>query len=101
MSENLNGTKRTLLCGELRKEHIGTVQTVMGWVQRRRDLGGLVFMWLRDRSGIVQAVWNETKNKELFDKIAAVRSEYVLAVTGIVVARTPENVNKELATGEV
>jgi aspartate--tRNA ligase len=101
MSENLNGTKRTLLCGELRKEHIGTVQTVMSWVQRRRDLGGLVFMWLRDRSGIVQAVWNETKNKELFDKIAAVRSEYVLAVTGIVVARTPENVNKELATGEV
>ena len=101
MSENLNGTKRTLLCGELRKEHIGTVQTVMGWVQRRRDLGGLVFMWLRDRSGIVQAVWNETKNKELFDKIAAVRSEYVLAVTGTAVARTPENVNKELATGEV
>lgn len=101
MSENLNGTKRTLLCGEPRREHIGSTQTVMGWVQRRRDLGGLVFMWLRDRSGIVQAVWDETKNKELFDKIAAVRSEYVLAVTGTVIARTPENINKELATGEV
>ncbi len=101
MSENLNGTKRTLLCGQLRREHIGSIQTVMGWVQRRRDLGGLVFMWLRDRSGMVQAVWDETKNKALFDKIASVRSEYVLAVTGTVVARTPENINKELATGEV
>lgn len=101
MSENLNGTKRTLLCGQLRPEHIGSTQTVMGWVQRRRDLGGLVFMWLRDRSGIVQAVWDETKDKALFDSIAPVRSEYVLAVTGTVVARTPENVNKELATGEV
>ncbi len=101
MGENLNGTKRTLLCGEPRKEHIGTVQTVMGWVQRRRDLGGLVFMWLRDRSGIVQVVWDETKNKELFDKISSVRSEYVLAVTGTVVARTLENINKDLATGEV
>ena len=101
MAEVLNGLKRTVMCGNLRSEHIGSTQTVMGWVQRRRDLGGLVFMWLRDRSGIVQAVWDGTKNKELFDRIANVRSEYVLAVTGTVIARTPENVNKELATGEI
>ena len=101
MAELLNGLKRTTLCGDLRKEHIGTTQTVMGWVQRRRDLGGIVFMWIRDRSGIVQAVWDVNKNKELFDAIQSVRSEYVLAVTGTVIARTPENVNKELATGEI
>jgi aspartyl-tRNA synthetase len=93
MAEVLNGLKRTALCGELTKENIGTTQTVMGWVQRRRDLGGLTFMWLRDRSGIVQAVWDGNKNKELFDSISQVRSEYVLAVTGTVIARTPENVN--------
>ncbi len=101
MAEVLNGLKRTIMCGELTSAHIGTSQTVMGWVQRRRDLGGLVFMWLRDRSGIVQAVWDGTKNKELFDRIQEVRSEYVLAVTGVVIARTPENVNKDLKTGEI
>ena len=101
MAEVLNGLKRTTMCGELTSAHIGTTQTVMGWVQRRRDLGGLVFMWLRDRSGIVQAVWDGTKNKELFDRIQEVRSEYVLAVTGTVIARTPENVNKDLKTGEI
>jgi len=101
MAEVLNGLKRTALCGELTKENIGSTQTVMGWVQRRRDLGGLTFMWLRDRSGIVQAVWDGNKNKELFDRIQQVRSEYVLAVTGLVIARTPENVNKDLKTGEI
>ncbi len=101
MAEVLNGLKRTIMCGELTSAHIGTSQTVMGWVQRRRDLGGLVFMWLRDRSGIVQAVWDGTKNKELFDSIQHVRSEFVLAVTGTVIARTPENVNKDLKTGEI
>ena len=101
MAEVLNGLKRTALCGEITKENIGSTQTVMGWVQRRRDLGGLTFMWLRDRSGIVQAVWDGTKNKELFDRIQEVRSEYVLAVTGTVILRTPENVNKELKTGEI
>ncbi len=101
MAEVLNGLKRTALCGELTKNDIGTTQTVMGWVQRRRDLGGLVFMWLRDRSGIVQAVWDGTKNQALFDSIQSVRSEYVLAVTGVVIARTPENINKELKTGEI
>ena len=101
MAEVLNGLKRTIMCGELTSSDIGSTHTVMGWVQRRRDLGGLVFMWLRDRSGIVQAVWDGTKNKELFEQIQQVRSEYVLAVTGTVIARTPENVNKELKTGEI
>jgi len=102
MAELLNGLKRTVMCGDVRKEHIGTTQTVMGWVQRRRDVsGGLVFMWLRDRSGIVQAVWDGTKNQELLRQIDGVRSEYVLAVTGTVIARTPENINKDLKTGEV
>ena len=102
MAEVLGGLKRTIMCGELRKTHVGTSQTVMGWVQRRRDVsGGLVFMWIRDRSGIVQAVWDGSKNQKLLDDIAQVRSEYVLAVTGNVIARTPENINKDLATGEI
>ena len=101
MAEVLGGLKRSIMCGELRSEHIGTKQTVMGWVQRRRDLGGLIFMWIRDRSGIVQVVWDGTKNKELFDSVSSVRSEYVLALTGTVVKRSEENINKELPTGEV
>ncbi len=101
MTELLNGTKRSIMCGLVRKEHIGQSITVMGWVQRRRDLGGLTFMWLRDRSGIVQVTFDGTKNKELFERIAQVRSEYVLAITGNVIGRTEENINKELATGEI
>ncbi len=101
MAEALGGLKRTVMCGLVESSYIGKQITVMGWVQRRRDLGGLTFMWLRDRSGIVQAVFDGTKNKELFSRIEKVRSEYVLAVTGTVVARTKENINAELATGEI
>ena len=101
MAEALNGLKRSIMCGLVRSGHIGKKITVMGWVQRRRDLGGLTFMWIRDRSGIVQAVFDGTKNKEVFDRIAGVRSEYVLAVTGTVIARTKENINPDLATGEI
>lgn len=101
MAELLNGKKRTVLCGELRGEHIGQTHTVMGWVQRRRDLGGLIFLWLRDRSGIVQAVFDQAQNSALFEKAAGVRSEFVLAITGQVVARDAANINVELPTGEI
>jgi len=101
MGELLQGKKRTVLCGQLSKKDIASMHTVMGWVQRRRDLGGLVFIWLRDKSGIVQIVFNSETNIDLFNKISSVRSEYVLAITGEVVAREANNINKELSTGEI
>lgn len=93
-------TQRTIWCGELRAEHVGQTVTVNGWVNRRRDHGGVIFIDLRDRSGIVQVVSKEGDSgaKDVMDQA---RSEYVMSVTGTVLARTPENVNPELATGEI
>ena len=71
----------------------------MGWAQRRRDLGNLIFVWLRDRTGIVQVVFDASDDAALFAKAEQIRSEYCLAVTGEVKARTPENVNPALKTG--
>jgi aspartyl-tRNA synthetase len=85
------------MCGELREAHIGNSITVMGWVQRRRDLGGLIFVDLRDRTGIVQIVFGDAINKVAFEKAQAIRSEYVLAVTGKVVLR--EAPNAQMPTG--
>ena len=65
----------------------------MGWAQRRRDLGSLIFVWLRDRSGIVQAVFDQSKDAALFEKAVQIRSEFVLAVKGVVAARDEKNVN--------
>ncbi|MBO8163882.1 MAG: aspartate--tRNA ligase [Brevibacillus sp.] len=92
---------RTVFCGEVGKEHIGKQITLNGWVQRRRDLGGVIFIDLRDRSGIVQIVFNPEVNKLAWEKADKVRSEYVLSVTGQVVERAPEAVNPKLKTGEV
>jgi aspartyl-tRNA synthetase len=92
---------RTVFCGEVSKEHIGQEVTLNGWVQKRRDLGGVIFIDLRDRSGIVQIVFNPEFNKEAWEIADKTRSEYVLAVTGKVVARAPEAVNPKLKTGEV
>ncbi|UFJ38990.1 aspartate--tRNA ligase [Brevibacillus humidisoli] len=92
---------RTVFCGEVGKEHIGKQITLNGWVQKRRDLGGVIFIDLRDRSGIVQIVFNPEVNKPAWEKADKVRSEYVLAVTGEVVARDPEAINPKLKTGEI
>ncbi|MDI3529867.1 MAG: aspartyl-tRNA synthetase [Thermoanaerobacter sp.] len=101
MGEQLNGLKRTHMCGELTVEDVDKSVVVMGWVQRRRDHGGLVFIDLRDRTGIVQVVFNNEVSSEAFEKVQSVRSEYVLAIEGKVVKRAPENVNPKISTGEI
>jgi aspartyl-tRNA synthetase len=93
--------KRTHMCGQLTAKNIGQEVTVMGWVQRRRDLGRLIFIDLRDREGIVQVVFDIDKCGEHFKKAETIRSEYVLAVAGTVVSRGPEGINPRMHTGEV
>lgn len=99
MGEALNGLKRTMMCGEPREEHIGKKITLMGWVQRNRKLGGLEFIDLRDKTGIMQVVFGEEINAEAFEIAKSVRPEYCLAVTGEVVKR--ESVNENMPTGFV
>lgn len=88
-------------CGQLTPEHIGQTVTLNGWVQTRRDLGGVLFIDLRDRSGIVQIVFNPDYSGEALQTADKVRSEYVLAVTGKVVKRDEETINRNLPTGEI
>ncbi|AOR23078.1 aspartate--tRNA ligase [Clostridium taeniosporum] len=99
MGEALNGLKRTMMCGEPREEHVGQKITLMGWVQRNRKLGGLDFIDLRDKTGIMQVVFGEEINVEAFEKAKSVRPEYCIAVTGEVVKR--ESVNENMPTGFV
>ncbi|WP_291568127.1 MULTISPECIES: aspartate--tRNA ligase [unclassified Clostridium] len=99
MGESLNGLKRTIMCGELREEHISNEVTVMGWVQRKRNLGGLVFIDLRDRTGLLQVVFGEAINKEAFEKADLAKSEYCIAVSGKIVKR--ESPNSNLPTGMI
>lgn len=88
-------------CGQLTPEQIGQTVTLSGWVQTRRDLGGVLFIDLRDRSGIVQIVFNPDYSGEALQIADKVRSEYVLSVTGKVVKRDEETVNRNLPTGEI
>ena len=90
--------RRTDYCGNITPEQIGQKVTVCGWVQRQRDLGGLIFIDLRDRTGLVQLQFDESVNKEAFDVAFGVRSEYVLEVTGTV-AKRGGAVNENLKTG--
>lgn len=90
--------RRTNYCGEITAEQIGEKVTVCGWVQRQRDLGGLIFIDLRDRTGLVQLQFDESVNKPAFDVAFTVRSEYVLEVTGTV-AKRGGAVNENLKTG--
>lgn len=99
MGEALNGLKRTMMCGEPREAHVGQKITLMGWVQRNRKLGGLDFIDLRDRTGIMQVVFGEEINAEAFEKAKSVKPEYCIAVTGEVVKR--ESVNENMPTGFV
>ena len=99
MGEALLGLKRTMYCGEPREEHVGQTMTLMGWVQRNRKLGGLQFIDLRDRTGIMQIVFGEEINAEAFEKAKAVRPEYCIAVTGEVIKR--EAPNASMPTGMV
>lgn len=97
--DTMNGLKRTNYCGTLTAENIGESVTVCGWVQRRRDLGALIFIDLRDRTGIVQLAFDESTEKEIFDKAFSVRSEYVLMAQGVVRERASKN--KDIPTGDV
>ena len=99
MAETLKGLKRTHYCGDLRATDEGAEVTVCGWVQRQRDLGQLIFVDLRDRSGIVQLAFDETTDRAVFDKAFSVRSEYVLAARGRVRIRAAKN--DTIPTGDV
>lgn len=101
MSEALTGLKRTMMCGEVRAAQIGEEVTLMGWVQRRRDHGGLIFIDLRDRTGLVQIVFDPESGADAFGKAERVRNEYVLAAVGKVRPRPEGTVNPNLATGEI
>ena len=100
MAESMKGLKRTHRCAELSAAHIGETVTVMGWVQKNRNKGGIVFVDLRDRSGLLQIVFEGEENTQLIEKAAKLRSEFVVAVEGKVEARSGA-VNPNLATGEI
>ena len=97
--ETLNGLKRTHYCGDLRATNIDEEVVLMGWVQKKRNLGGLVFVDLRDRSGLCQIIFDTDVNAEAFAKAEKLGSEYVIAVTGKVSERSSKNPN--LPTGDI
>src|SRR5688500_713609 len=101
MLDNLGNLKRTNSCGELRAEDIGKNVTLMGWVAKRRDFGELTFVDLRDRAGITQVVFNSQDAAPAHTKAKDVRGEFVIGVTGEVVARAENTRNPKIATGEV
>ncbi|MBE9105063.1 aspartate--tRNA ligase [Nostoc cf. edaphicum LEGE 07299] len=92
---------RTHYCGELRKEHIGETVTFYGWVDRRRDHGGVIFLDLRDRSGTVQIVSDPQRTPDSYEYANALRNEYVVEITGRVTQRPEESLNTRIPTGEV
>lgn len=95
----MTGLKRTDYCGDLRIDDVGKEVVVAGWVQRQRDLGALIFIDLRDRTGIVQLAFGENTDKEIFDKAFSARSEFVLMAKGVVRERSSKNM--EIPTGEI
>ena len=101
MAESMKGLKRTHRCAELSAANVGEKVTIMGWVQKNRNKGGLVFVDVRDRSGIIQVVFEEGKcEAALIEKAAKLRAEYVVAIVGTVAKRSGA-VNEHLATGEI
>jgi aspartyl-tRNA synthetase len=101
MEENIENFVRTHSCTELSTINIGEKVVLMGWVQKRRDHGGVIFIDLRDRSGILQLVFNPDLDKTAFAKADSLRSEFVIVVEGIVEKRPEGNINDELVTGEI
>lgn len=99
MGESIYGLTRTHHAGDLRKTNVGEQVTVMGWVQRRRDLGGLIFVDLRDRSGLVQVMFDPAGDSEVFAKAEKLRGEFVIGITGKVAERPEKNPN--LPSGEI
>lgn len=102
MTQGLGNWKRTAMCGEVTENNVGKQVTLMGWVQRSRNLGGLIFVWLRDYTGIVQLVFDVEKNSpELFALGEELRGEFVLALKGTVALRAADAVNDKLKTGKI
>ncbi|MFT8391281.1 MAG: aspartate--tRNA ligase, partial [Sporolactobacillus sp.] len=92
---------RNTNCGALSAASAGQTVTLAGWVQKRRDLGGVIFIDLRDRSGIIQVVFNPSVSKEAWQKADKVRSEYCLSVTGVVMNRDAESINPKIKNGDI
>ena len=101
MLDFLGDLRRTHMCGALRPSDSGKKAVLMGWVNRRRDLGNLIFIDLRDRSGVTQVVFNKERDPAVHEKAEALRNEYVIAVIGTAKQRVPDTVNKNIPTGEV
>jgi aspartyl-tRNA synthetase len=101
MLDHLEKTKRTHYCGDLRKTDVGKDVTLTGWVNRRRDHGPLIFIHLRDRTGLTQVVFNAEVSATAHARAKEARGEFVVAVTGKCIARTPETVNANMQTGEI
>src|SRR6202022_4664647 len=97
----LGELRRTHTCGELRAKDAGSRVLLMGWVHRRRDLGGVIFIHLRDRYGVTQLVFRADRDAELLKKAESLGSEYVIAVEGEVELRTADTINPTIPTGEV
>ena len=97
--DRMNGLKRTHYCGTLTKNEIGNEVVVCGWVQRQRDLGALIFVDLRDRTGIIQLAFDDNTDREIFDKAFSLRSEFVVMAKGNV--RMRSSINTEIPTGEI
>ncbi len=101
MFDSLAGLKRSHSCGDLRAKDAGLEVVLMGWVQRRRDHGGLIFVDLRDREGLTQVVFNPEVKPDAHNKARVLRDEFVIAVRGVVNLRPPDMVNPQLETGEI
>ena len=97
--DNLQNFHRTNYCGELRLSDAGKTVSLCGWVQRQRDLGGLIFVDLRDRTGLIQLSFDDSTDKAIFEKASSLRSEYVIAATGLV--RERESKTTKIATGDI
>lgn len=99
MAELMGEMRRTHYCGVLRESDIGSTVTVMGWVQRQRDLGSLIFIDLRDRSGVLQLAFDDESDRDIFQKAFTARSEFVLAATGVIRERSSKN--PKIPTGNI
>ncbi len=93
--------KRTMYAGDVTAANVNQTVTLMGWVKKRRSLGNLIFVDLRDRAGIVQLVFSADFDQAALDQANSLRSEYVIEATGVVKARKPEAINKNMKTGEI
>lgn len=100
-SQGLHFTQRTAYCGELNKSHIGQTVTINGWASVRRDLGGIVFVEIRDRSGLIQLVADPQKNSAVHGPLSSLRTEDVISATGVITARPDDTVNPKMPTGEI